>query len=297
MKILVTGANGYVGSQLCRFAGSKHEITALVRPSSNISLLKDSKIHALVRSDTSSWKDIIKEIGPHSVVLCDWNGVRGSAREFDNQEDNCQRQLELLEVAAQSGVRTLISLGSQAEVGRVEGQIQELVQGVPLTKYGIAKRNLSQNFLDFSGGDTRVVWARLFSLYGIPQSDEWFVPRLVSALMKNQDFEMTLGEQLWNYLHVDDCARAILQLLENESETGIVNIAHPESITIRDVAGIIYRNTPTSGRIMFGSLPYRPSEPMSLSPVTHKLDRLGWKPRIDLEYGIQEFIKWKTMGR
>lgn len=297
MKILVTGANGYVGSRVCRLGGGKHEITALVRPSSNISLLADSKIHSLIRADAPNWKSVIQEIRPHSVILCDWNGVRGSAREFDDQEVNCQRQLELLEVAAQSGVKNLVNLGSQAEVGQVEGEIQEAFQGNPLTRYGIAKKNLSQNFLEFSGGDIRVVWARVFSLYGTPQGDEWFIPRLVSALANNQHFEMTLGEQLWNYLHVDDCARAILQLVENDSETGIVNVAHPESITLRNIADIISRNIPTSGRIKFGSLPYRPSEPMSLLPAIHKLNRLGWKPKIELERGIQEFIHWKTTDR
>jgi UDP-glucose 4-epimerase len=297
MKILVTGANGYVGSRVCQFGGSKHEITALVRPSSNISLLADSKLHSLVRSETSNWKSIIQEIRPHSVVLCDWNGVRGSAREFEDQEANCRRQLELLEAAAQSGVKNLINLGSQAEVGQVESEIQEAFQGNPLTKYGIAKKNLSQNFLEFSGGEMRVIWARVFSLYGTPQSDEWFIPKLVSALAKNQDFEMTLGEQIWNYLHVDDCARAIIYLLENDNETGIVNVAHPESITLRNIADIIHRNIATSGRIKFGSLPYRPSEPMSLLPAIHKLNRLGWRPEKDLEEGIREFIYWKTNGK
>jgi UDP-glucose 4-epimerase len=119
----------------------------------------------------------------------------------------------------------------------------------------------------------------------------------VSALANNQDFEMTRGEQLWNYLHVDDCARAILQLVENDNETGIVNVAHPESITLRNIADIISRNIPTSGRIKFGSLPYRPSEPMSLLPAIHKLNRLGWEPKIELERGIQEYIQWKTTDR
>jgi nucleoside-diphosphate-sugar epimerase len=145
MKILVTGANGYVGSRVCQLGGSKHEITALVRRSSNISLLADSKLHSLVRLETSNWKSIIQEIRPHSVVLCDWNGVRGSAREFEDQDANCRRQLELLEAAAQSGVKSLINLGSQAEVGQIEGEIQEAFQGNPLTRYGIAKKNLSQN--------------------------------------------------------------------------------------------------------------------------------------------------------
>ncbi len=294
MKILVTGANGYVGSRVCQLGGSKHEITALVRQSSNISLLSDSKLHSLVRSETSNWKRIIEEIKPHSLVLCDWNGVHGSAREFEDQEANCRRQLELLEAAAHSGVKNLINLGSQAEVGQVDGEIQEAFQGSPLTRYGIAKKNLSKNFLEFSGADIRVIWARVFSLYGIPQSDEWFIPKLVSALAKNQDFEMTLGEQIWNYLHVDDCARAILFLLENDNESGIVNIAHPESIKLRNIADIIQRNIATSGRIKFGSLPYRPSEPMSLLPAIHKLNRLGWRPKKDLEEGIREFIHWKT---
>jgi nucleoside-diphosphate-sugar epimerase len=274
-------------------AQTVHDVIGLTRPSSDMSLLVGVKKVKIIKSETSQWEFAVRQVKPDVVIMCDWNGVRGSARDLNLQEENYLRQVRMLEESVKVGVKSVISLGSQAEVGKSEGLITESIQGIPLTNYGKIKRDLSEFFVNFPSGQTRVIWARIFSLYGKPQSDEWFISKIVSTLLEDKNFEMTEGAQIWNYLHINDCVSALLTLAEGKCSTGIVNIAHPDSVLLREVVNIITRNIQSKGKVHFGALPYRDSEPMKLLPDIQKLNGVGWKPVIDFEDGVREFIDWK----
>lgn len=99
------------------------------------------------------------------------------------------------------------------------------------------------------------------------------------------------GRPLREFLYVEDLAEAILFMLENYNGTdGLINIGSGSEISIRDLANIVAKGLGYKGEILFDTtgLDGTPRKIMDNS----KVESLGWKPKVSLEDGIAETIKW-----
>lgn len=99
------------------------------------------------------------------------------------------------------------------------------------------------------------------------------------------------GRPLREFLYVGDLAEAVIFMLENyKGKEGLINIGSGSEISIKDLANIIANGIGYSGEILFDTegLDGTPRKIMDNS----KIDSLGWKPKMTLETGIAETLKW-----
>jgi nucleoside-diphosphate-sugar epimerase len=131
-------------------------------------------------------------------------------------------------------------------------------------------------------------------LYGADAAPAMLLVSLMRALRKEEPFAMTAGEQLRDFLHVDDAAGAIVGLLERR-QGGTFNLASGESRTVREVAEL---SAVIAGRrhlLRIGALPYRPGEVFDyrLAPAALR-EAIDWQPRIGLADGLRQL--WQELA-
>jgi nucleoside-diphosphate-sugar epimerase len=295
MRIGITGASGAVGSWLSHVLSEKHEVFAYIRESSDdIRLSKNSKLRIERSTPAITWNDLIERDKPEILILSDWVGVSGDFRNSISQETNVVRQMKTISRVSKFGVRTIVGIGSQAELGPLRSTAFENLQFNPQTEYAKKKieafKALSQSCHE--QGIT-FYWARLFSAYGMMDSESWFIPSLISALSKNHKFQMTDGSQVWSYLNFIDIAKAIEHVIGSDFSSRIVNIGNEKTNTIREIAQLVGERMDSNELIDFDSIKVRKDQTFFMKPDCATLNSLGWKPAIDIEEGIDDIIKWR----
>ncbi len=247
----------------------------------------------VIRKDEADWGSVIRDEKPSIMIALDWNGVDNKSHDKLVQVTNISRTLAIAQSCLDSGVKTFIGFGSQAEIGPTKGIILEDTSGNPTTNYGKAKVELRKRLFElFDKTQIDFKWVRIFSTYGPLDTTQWFIPLAVHELINKKTFRMTFGEQSWNYLHAYDFATGICALIKSEKISGTINIGNSQQITIREASKIIGEYLGLSHAIKVGAIPYRDDQVMTLHPDVSKMKSLGWGPSIPLKTGIETTIDW-----
>ena len=167
MRVVVTGSSGFLGSWICRLLAQSHDVVALVRPTSDLFRLSGINQLTVMPINSEDWPSYISQSKTDALVLADWWGVGSLERNDPKQFENVERIISLASAAEQSGIKIVIGVGSQAELGPISNVIREDLPDNPTSKYGIAKAEARIKLTDiFQKSDTRFVWMRVFSTYG-----------------------------------------------------------------------------------------------------------------------------------
>lgn len=295
MRVVVTGASGFLGSWICRVLSESHQVVALVRPTSDLTRLSGINQLTIVPLDSVNWPVYILEVKPDALVLADWWGVGNQERDDPRQYENITRMCEMASAAKSAEVSTILGVGSQAELGPVANLITEDLPDQPTTKYGFAKAESRLKLTNIlKGSKSRFVWMRIFSTYGPLDTGNWLIPQTVDSLGRGEVMKLTKGEQEWSYLHAYDLALGFKTALENSSIMGIVNIGNPETINLKEAVLEISKSLNAQNFLEFGAVEYRPDQVMKLKPLCEKLTQVGWSPKVSFQNGILQTIAWLT---
>ena len=293
MKVLVTGASGFLGSWICRLLSEEYEVTGLVRKASSLAKISDLKNVKIIPLETSHWSDFISELRPDVLILNHWSGVNNQKRNDPLQFENVNGIQLMAEAAVSAGVKTIVGVGSQAELGPLVSTISDIELDNPTTVYGQAKVDTRLVIEDLTKGKgVRFIWMRIFSTYGPLDEGTWLIPNIVESLLNNREMDLTKGEQQWSYLHAYDLATAFRTVIEKPGLKGIVNVGNPQTISVHEVASVIGEILEKKGLLRFGALDYRSDQVMRLEPLCETLKDAGWSPQISFNEGIRQTIDW-----
>jgi UDP-glucose 4-epimerase len=294
MTTLVLGGSGFIGSWLSRVLVERNVPTsALVRPSSDLWRLASLPPLDIIAADPAEWPDVVASVRPDVIVSLDWSGVAGASRNDDAQWKNLDRQLKVLQAAAESGTRRFVGVGSQAEYGPKSGRITEDMTAHPVTGYGEAKLAAMEASRSFSADSgMQWVWARIFSVYGPLDNGHWLLPLVADSLRADRDIELTTGEQRWSYLYALDAGAALAALATHEDASGIYNVGNPSAPRLRDTLERFASMTSSTGRLLFGARPFEPNPVMHLEPDMSRLAGLGWSATVGMDKGLGATMRW-----
>ena len=291
MKVVVTGATGFLGSWVCRILQTYHTVTALIRPESKGWRLSGIPGIRIVEARIEDWHYEINSLNPDVYIAMDWWGVEGSYRNDSRQISNVERVFKLLEKL--DPIPVVVGTGSQAELGAVTELISESQQDAPTTEYGRAKVEARNLFAQYSATtNSRFAWARVFSTYGPLDSNNWLIPSTMQALSNGVEMPLTLGEQEWSFLHAYDLGEAFKEIVEKSELSGVIHVGNPETVRLNGVTKLIAELVGSPEMLKFGAIPYREDQVMRLAPICESLTKAGWRPIVSLEDGLENLCQW-----
>ena len=297
MKAFLTGAAGFVGAAtLQALLADGHEVAAPVRPGSaapRLAAFEDRyrRLDVDLR-DADGIAAAVAAFRPECVIHLAWWGVANNAR-FERRQiaENLDAACALVEAAAAAGASSFVGIGSQGEYGRV-GSMREDALPEPTTLYGASK--LAALFLTrqlAAQAGMRHAWGRIFSTYGPGDNDGWLIPTLINAMLAGHRPQVTLGTQYWDWLYVEDVARAIVAMATTPSATGIFNIGSGQPVTVRSVIETLRDLAAPDMELVFGEIPFRPDQVMHMKADIARLTAMtDWRPRISIDEGLSRTV-------
>lgn len=296
-KIVITGATGFIGVHLIKeWLQDDVELYAIIRPNSkNRKYIPITNNVHIVECEMSDYRLLINRIKYANYFYhLAWEGVRTPYRDDEIiQRNNYKCSIEAIKVAKALGCTFFFGSGSQAEYGLTNGIVDEEYPCNPNTAYGKEKLNTYNDLKKLAKEYAmKFIWARIFSIYGPLDYPDTIIMSSLKKMKNNEPIEMTSGTHFWDYLYVEDAARAMRRFAIVDCDSGIYIMASGNYkplnqfiISMKEIIG-------SQSELRFGIVPYGLNEPISLTPCIKKIKKaLCWSPNISFETGISKMIR------
>jgi len=289
VKILLTGATGFVGSSilrnLCQDANVELEVISKSKPVEGI--VRSNVVHHFHDLEKDNLRSLLNRKKFDVLIHAAWKGLPHQNSELN--ANNLSITSILFEDFVDSGGKVIVGLGSCLEYGSRYGQVSESDLGNNLSEFGIAKRSLSSQVSNFG---VPYLWIRPFYLYG-PKQHPNSLLNLTLKYLSHDDFTWMMEPFVANdFTYVDDLGRLVNTLIKGELWLGELNAG--TSMCIRNIDFV------NTVRKRVGKTEYNVSKAnfFGLSADLTKLQRL--LPDFsfsNLDDGLNLFMKKKCEAR
>lgn len=297
MKILITGANGFLGSNTLRIALKKgHEIFAISQNNNNIQDLNDKIYFRENRSyDYYNLRKEIVDFCPDVIMHFAWWGGNNynDTNSIDQYNKNIPLAISLLEISKDCfKTPKFIGIGSFAEYGILSTKAKEDQPELPNSNYGLSKnivKNISKLFCEQYSMEWS--WIRPCYVYGPGDVKTRLIPKTISKLKLDKTIELNSCTSIIDYIFIDDFCDASITIAENTTN-GIFNICSGNEYNIKSVVKIIADKLNNNSQLIFNPKLDREKFPKYICGSNEKLFRvLNWIPKITIESGISKTIE------
>lgn len=255
MKILVTGAGGYLGSGIVEHILDRgHQVVAA---DWNVSRV-DSRACA-VACDLFSVEDPYNYFGqPDAVLHLAWRD--GFVHYSSAHIDDLPLHYHFLEKLMDAGIKKVAVMGSMHEIGFIEGSIKEDTPCHPITPYGISKnalRNLTQMLC--TQKNVQFQWLRGYYIVGNTTAGNSVFSKLAAAAAEGKaEFPFTMGQNQYDFVDYEAFCEQVAAAVSQNQVLGIINICsgRPQTLAAR-VERFIEENGYTI-KLKYGAFPDRP---------------------------------------
>ena len=276
MRVAITGASGFIGRHvLCELQSRDLDIVVVSR-SIERSFAENTRTEIVLMDLASRLSDPIQLMGaPDVLIHLAWDGLP-NYQSHAHVEIELPAQLRFLNACIASGLGRLVVTGTCFEYGKTSGEISEDMPARPCTEYGAAKDALRKHLEDLKSiFPFHLSWLRLFYLYGSGQSKNSLYSLLTNAIRRGDaELDMSGGEQVRDFLPIQEAARIIVDLALSPTDVGIVNVCSGKPTTVRELAETWIAERHSSITMNLGRLPYSEIEPMSFWGNRSKLDSI-----------------------
>ena len=297
MKAVITGATGAVGMALIReLSAIGAEILVLCRSGS----ARSQRI-----PDTDNVRKLDCSLDKMSELELDekydaffhlaWEGTTGESRnDMYLQNRNVKHTLDAVALASRLGCKVFVGAGSQAEYGRVEGDLNAKTPAFPENGYGMAKLCAGQmSRVMCAQLGIRHIWTRILSVYGEYDGENSLISFAIGKALAGERASFTAGEQVWDYLYSGDAAKAMIALAERGRDGGIYCLGSGKKRLLREYLEVLRDTANPDAELGLGDRPYPDKQVMYLcADISDLVADTGFTPETLFEDGIKKTIEW-----
>jgi len=277
MKVLVTGATGFIGQYVIHEL-LKRNCEVVASDISNEKAIekswykKVSFVEHTIGKEKESENLYQKFHQPDCMVHLAWQGLPNYKSLF-HFEENLPRQYFFLKRIVEDGLKDLTVSGTCFEYGMKSGSLREDMMPEPANPYALAKNSL-RLFMEELKRTTefQFKWVRLFYLYGKGQSPNSLLSQLDKAIANNEtSFNMSGGQQVRDYLPVEEVAANLVSIALQNKITGIINCCSGKPVTVEALVKKYLSEKNKTIQLNPGYYPYPDYEPMEFWGDNKKL--------------------------
>lgn len=295
MKVLITGANGFIGRKTGEYFLQKgYEVYGWDRGNAEDSFLVES-VDMLDRQLVE--KKLEKE-KPDIIIHCAGSADVGKSVQdpWSDYEGNVSITHHLLFAMHKTGLEKarFVFLSSASVYGNPKKlPISENEPLNPLSPYALHKQMCEQICYYFADNySMNIKVARIFSAYGAGLKKQIFWDMYQKQKTTGRLDMFGTGDESRDYIHVMDVIQALYLLAVTDHNEIVFNVANGEEITIRkateefaEAAGV------SSGNIFFNGI-VREGDPLNWRADISRIRQLGYKKTVDLKEGLEDYIQW-----
>lgn len=278
MKVLVTGATGFIGRHVVRaLLKEGHAVLAFVRNPEKVRNHEwfeqvDVMCYDIHADQELSFNNTFL---PEAVIHLAWPGLPNYSSLF-HIENNLMADYRFIKSLVGLGISQITIAGTCLEYGMHSGSVSESCETNPTVPYAIAKDSLHKFLRSLQNEQPFTLqWARLFYMYGDGQGKSSLFSQLDAAIEQGaEEFNMSKGEQLRDYLPVEDVAKKLVGLMECTGANGTYNICSGTPVSIRRMVEDYIHQKSSEIKLNLGFYPYPDYEPMAFWGNSSKLDKL-----------------------
>ncbi|OGP70464.1 MAG: hypothetical protein A2Z73_06155 [Deltaproteobacteria bacterium RBG_13_60_28] len=264
MKVLVSGATGFIGKQVVKFMQGQGKWRILTS-ARNEEKLQELGADYLVYDLNHELENCYDRLGqPEVLIHLAWEGLPNYQESF-HLDRNLVNHYRFLKSMIEQGLPSLTVTGTCYEYGLQNGCLQETRPTNPTTCYGLAKDVLRRRLEALQQEHPfRLRWLRLFFMYGDGQPARTLMAQVDRALAAGLEaFDMSGGDQLRDYLPTGEVAAMIAKVALQPRHDGIFNICSGQPISVRRLVEEHIAAKRGRLRLNLGVFPYPAHEPMA----------------------------------
>ena len=293
-RVLVTGATGFIG---------KHTLPLLLNKGFEVHAVSSKPIqpdnsnyiwHQADLLKTDQITDLIAQVSPSHLLHFAWYAEPKKYWTSPSNLQWLQSGLSLIEAFKNNGGKRALFAGTCAEYEwKFSKYLENKTPLNPSTLYGVCKHSL-QTILDAYSRETQLssAWGRIFFLFGPGEHPDRLVSFVIRSLLKNEITPCSKGDQLRDFLYVEDVASAFVSILESDVE-GPINIGSGKAVAVKELIKKICEKIGKHDLVRFGDLSPPPGDPHELvADITKLTKEVGWTPKYDFDAGIEKTIHW-----
>jgi nucleoside-diphosphate-sugar epimerase len=293
-RVLVTGASGCIG---------RHVLPRLIDHGWDVCAVSSRQIPDegrvtwqradLVTSNTVA--EAIAEFKPTHLLHLAWYIAPGRWAFANENFAWVDASMRLLRAFAESEGRRIVTAGSCLEYDWSAGICSEDRTPLrPHSTYGVCKHALQLLTTEFAARTgLSSAWARPFFLYGPHEHPDRLVSSVIRAILAGQPARTSHGNQVRDYLYVQDVADAFVELLESDV-AGPINVASGQPIALREISERIAGLLGRRDLLQLGAIPAASTDtPLVVADMSHAAKVMPqWQPRVSLDDGLAASIRW-----
>ncbi|MBT3368500.1 MAG: NAD-dependent epimerase/dehydratase family protein, partial [Nitrospina sp.] len=254
-RVLVTGATGFIG---------KHTLPLLLSKGFEVHAVSSKPIQSdngnyiwhqadLLKSDQIT--NLVAQVSPSHLLHFAWYAEPKKYWASPSNLQWLQSGLSLVEAFKNNGGKRALFAGTCAEYEwKFSKYLENKTPLNPSTLYGVCKHSL-QTILNAYSRETQLssTWGRIFFLFGPGEHPDRLVSFVIRSLLKNEITPCSKGDQLRDFLYVEDVASAFVSILESDVE-GPVNIGSGKAVAVKDLIKKICDHVGNHDLVKFGDL-------------------------------------------
>lgn len=295
-KALVTGANGFVGSALVRdLVANGIEVVALDREGCNNNIPDGVRFVAHELAESNKLPELITDRNIDVFYHFAWVGSAGPARaDTALQLNNAQWTIDCLNAAKEMGISRFVSAGSIMEHETIAAAYRQGNKPGVGYIYGSGKlvaHTMCQCVAAEIG--VELMWAKITNAYGAGELSPRFVNTTIRKIINGEPLQFTSGTQNYDFVYIDDVARAFRLIGENGKPFCHYLIGSSDAKPLREFVLEMKSAIAPDKEFVFGDVPFTgvnmPLSEFDCSVTEHDT---GFKAEISFGEGVKRTMEW-----